>query len=80
MIKFNHNAKHLYTAFGITPTDLDLMDKVSRAKPTRASYKNRTSWFAQRIWLDERLSDNAKCYMLFTLGRFYEMNKLWDGE
>ncbi len=71
MINFEHEATTLKDAFKITQEESDLFDEIMQQ--LKLPEKNRpVSFVIQRLWIDERLSDNAKAYAIFTVGRFYE--------
>lgn len=79
MINFNHNADSIKEAFKVTPEEDAIFDEIMEQMDGNHMAAP-VSWIAQRLWLDERFSDNAKVYVIFTLGRFYEFWKFIKGQ
>lgn len=67
MVKFNHNESLIGKAFNISTKDEMLIDELLE---THRGWSCVT-WIIQRVWIDERLSDNAKCLFIFNVGREY---------
>jgi len=76
-MRFNHDAPDLQGAFNITEEDKKALDRVSSYFPDGKFSK--ITWCIQRALIDETLSDRARCYMIFTLGRFYQIMKDEEG-
>lgn len=68
----NHDAKDVKSALGITDSDDEVINELLDIFHDR---KPRISWMLQRIWVDERLNDNARCFTVFLIGRICEYNK-----
>ena len=71
MINFEHDAISLTDAFKITQKDNEVFEEIM-AQMKLPDKNLPVSWVIQRLWIDERLSDNARAYAIFTVGRFYE--------
>lgn len=69
MINFEHNAVTLKDAFKITQEESEVFEELMQQLNNKSTT---VSWTIQRVWIDERLSDNARAYAIFTLGRYYE--------
>ena len=74
MVKFKHNKLLIEEAFNISPDDKKLINKI-----TDIIGITTITWLIQRTWIDERLSDNAKCYLIFCLGREFQRDLLRKG-
>lgn len=75
MLKFNHAAENIVESFGVSDADKKRMDEVfeeSLANRNKTTDDSTVTWIIQRFWIDEILSDNAKVYLTFMLGRWYE--------
>jgi len=74
MLSFNHTADSIVDSFNITKKEQEYIDDLFK---TLVNVKKRSSplWFIQRVWIDEVLSDNAKAFLIFTVGRYYEFLK-----
>ena len=78
MLKLKIDADNLPKAFQFTDDDvLELMKKFYFLGDQLIHQKQSISWAIQRVWIDETLSDNAKAYLIFSLGRMYE-NKIYE--
>lgn len=69
MVDFDDSCDNLRASFKLTKVDDKVISHITSlvdksAKPV--------TWLMRRIWIDEVLSDNGKCYMLFTAGRIFE--------
>lgn len=72
MVHFNHEEKKLKAAFNLSENDekqlVDFSKKIMNMEKT-------IPWTCQRIWIDENMSDNAKCFAVFMLGAYWEHEK-----
>jgi hypothetical protein len=79
MINFNMNEPNLRKAMGVTDADIDKAIKIF--VDTKDVDNKKMSWLIQRIWIDETLNDNLKCFLLFHMGVLWEKyNKDTNGE
>lgn len=69
MIKFNHSGTNIREAFCVDAENANNIDNIFKMVNRKAALP---SWIVQRFWLDETLSDNAKCYAIFMCGTFIE--------
>lgn len=80
MMEPNHEKKNLKEALGITEEEDNVIDELLDLFNEK---RLKVSWVLQRVWVDERLSDNAKCFAIFSLGRIFEfmniMNRINEG-
>jgi hypothetical protein len=73
LIRFNHNEdKSIPKSFGIDEHEAVKIDALLMRLIRDKEDSVAISWAVQRIWLDETISDNAKCYLIFSIGRFYQ--------
>lgn len=68
MLKLVKGAKDLKGVFGVTPTDIDHLYRITKGFHEKDTLV--ISRVMQRIWIDECMSDNLKCFALFELGRW----------
>lgn len=69
MLNINDNCDSLVDAFKLQYKDIKRLREIDNIID---SANHRVSWAARRIWIDEHLSDNAKCFGLIVLGRRIE--------
>ncbi len=71
MVKFDHDLSAIPDAFNMSKAETKKVFKMfkwlTKVKPVRP-----LTWTLQRIWIDETISDNAKCFLIFALGRAYQ--------
>ncbi len=67
MVKFVHRESLLVDAVNLSRDD---RKRCNNFLDTLIGDRSVT-WCMERVWIDEQLSDNAKCHLLFTLGRLY---------
>ncbi len=68
MLNLNPKQEKLQDVFGITKADMETLFSI-----TKGFHKNDTliiSRVLQRLWIDEVMSDNVKCWAIFELGRW----------
>ena len=72
MVNFNEGEGKLIQAFNISKEDEKYLEMFSHAleKQTKT-----IPWVCRRIWIDEHMTDNAKCFAVFMLGRYFEIQK-----
>ena len=71
MLKLLHN-KHLPEAFNITLADRTMLDElIAQIAETRG--QSSITWAIERLWIDERFSDNLKAMAIFMLGYSYAL-------
>ena len=67
MINFDTTEPNIRKAMGVTYKDihsvLDILYKSGDATMV---------WLIQRVWIDETLSDNARCFLIFHIGVLWE--------
>ena len=70
MINLDDNETNLLKAFHLTEEDTKAANEfnncIDRARTV--------TWYVRRIWIDEKMSENLKCYLIFLLGRAYEQS------
>ena len=69
MVNFLVDEKKLYAAFNLTIEDNKRLDEFTKVLH---KLEKTIPWACRRIWIDEQLSDNAKCFAVFMLGRYFE--------
>jgi hypothetical protein len=74
LINFNHNADTIVDSFNLTLEEQGIIDKLFD-QLIQDKKSASPLWFIQRVWIDEVLSENAKLFLTFTVGRYYEFIK-----
>jgi len=74
MIRFNHSADTIVDSFNLTADEQLVIDKLFD-QLIQDKKSASPLWFIQRVWIDELLSENAKAFLIFTVGRYYEFLK-----
>ena len=74
MVKFDHEERQIQKSFNLTQADITRMMEVLDTYLCKNEPMPITK-FLERIWVDEVMSDNLKCYLLFTTGRHYEVEQ-----
>lgn len=72
MLTFKHNALLLREAFNLSAEDERLAEDLILSITEVNRGKVQTTRYIERVWADERLSDNAKVFLIFQAGRFVE--------
>ena len=71
MLKLLHN-KYLPEAFNITLEEKNMLDElIAQIAETRG--QSSITWAIERLWIDERFSDNLKAMAIFMLGYSYAL-------
>lgn len=69
MLRLLHD-KELPDAFNVAPEEKDmLIETINKLVQSKTVYS--TTWAIERIWIDERFSDNLKAMAIFLLGYSY---------
>ena len=69
MLKLLHN-KDLPEAFNVSASEKDmLVELIAQVAETKGVAK--VTWAMERLWIDERFSDNLRAMALFLLGYTY---------
>ena len=67
MLKLLHN-KDLPEAFNISLTELNMLEElIAQVADTKGDVQ-KVTWVVERLWIDERFSDNLRAYAIFKLG------------
>lgn len=78
MLNLNHN-EELPTAFNVSEAEKDMLfELIAQVAETKGVSK--VTWAMQRLWIDERFSDNLKAMALFLLGYTYCLQNGREGE
>lgn len=75
-MKFNDEQDRLTDVFNVSDKDLEILDEMIRVFPQDGNPSKKLGWSVQRVMIDERLSEQAKAYMIFTIGRFYQLRRM----
>ena len=76
MLNLRHD-QNLPQAFNVTDAEIDLLHELI-AQVAKAKGTSKVTWAIQRLWIDERFSDNLRAMALFLLGYSYAIQK-WEG-
>ncbi len=72
MLHLNHNDK-IPEAFNVTDAEKDmLVELIAQVAETKGGY-SRLTWAIERLWIDERFSDNLRAMAIFMLGVAYAL-------
>ena len=72
MLKLLHN-KSLEEAFDLTQAEKDmLVELIAQVAETNGDLA-KVTWALERLWIDERFSDNLRVYAIFKLGYAYAL-------
>lgn len=77
MLKLNKTQEKVQDVFGITKEDIETLFAI-----TKGFHNNDTlviSKVLQRLWVDEVMSDNVKCWAIFELGRWCGRHEAEEG-
>lgn len=78
MLKLRHDLD-LPAAFNATDAEIDMLNElIAQIAETKGTAK--VTWAMQRLWIDERFSDNLKAMAIFLLGYSYCLQALKGGE
>lgn len=74
MLKIDHKQSTITGALGLdNRKDEELLDGMINI--LKGNTNKNVSWCMQRVWIDERLNDNQRCFLIFMLGRMYQIQK-----
>ena len=73
MLTLNHRAKNIARAFYLTSEGEKRVTALSKLLIRNVATRKRPiTWAINRIWIDEILTENERCFLVFSLGRLYE--------
>ena len=78
MLNLRHD-QDLPQAFNVTDAEKDLLHELI-AQVAKAKGTSKVTWAIQRLWIDERFSDNLRAMALFLLGYSYAIQSEKGGE
>lgn len=71
MVNFEHDKNDLLEAFNVS----DDGHRFLNAMLSYSEDKNNITKTIERIWIDETINDNMRCFAIFAIGRLYQMRK-----
>ena len=72
MLRLLHN-DDLEASFNLTQTEKDmLVELIAQVAETKGDVQ-KVTWTLERLWIDERFSDNLRVYSIFKLGYAYAL-------
>lgn len=77
MLRLDKTKHNLALVFGVSTEDMDTLFRI-----TKGFHKQNTlilSDVLQRLWIDECMSDNVKCWAIFELGRWAGIYETREG-
>lgn len=69
MVNFKLGSTFLRDAFNMSEEEVEYIAELTERLMKEMKC---VTWGVQRIWIDENLTDNGKCWMVFMLGQWYE--------
>jgi len=76
MINFKDGCNDLIGAFNLTEEDKREVSKFIFNRAKTASEKEGVSYRIRAVWLNESYSDNLKAFLIFTIGRAYQLGDM----
>jgi len=67
-MELNDRERDLRASFNLSGADQNVLKEFKQLQSPNAT----VTWWVRRIWIDERASDNLRCYLIFQLGRAYQ--------